>query len=180
MALYNRGISFGSLKQYDEGIALLKQVLALGKETGDPYISSTSLVALFNLASELGDYDQAQIYLDDATAVMQEARMSWFEPYLISSRAHLAHVQGRLADAQAEVERLLPVLCNPEAGIEFSWICYEILQAAGDPRAGEILKTAYEVLIKRADMIQDEALRRSFLAIHEHQKILKTWSEIAH
>ncbi len=180
MALYTMGISLGALKNLDEATANLKQVLALGKEMGDPYITSTTLVALSNISLEDEDYDQAQGYIEDANAVITEAGMSWFEVYLFLSRAHLAHVQGRLADAQAEVERLLPVLCNPEAGIEFSWICYEILQAAGDPRAAEILKTAYEVLIKRADMIQDEVLRSSFLAIHEHQEIIKTWSEIAH
>ena len=41
--------------------------------------------------------------------------------------------------------------------------CYQVLQAVDDPRAEEILETAYEMLQERAAKIEDESLQRSFL-----------------
>ena len=175
MALYARGISLGSLKAEDEEITILKRVLTIAKEIGDPYIAATSLITLSSTLGEIDQYDQAQTYLDEATAVVEEAGMSWFQDLLISSRANLAHKQGRPADAQAEVAKLLPALNGPETPIELFLLCYEVLMAADDPRATDVLRAAFDCLQERADRIHDESLRRSFLGIHEHQQVIRAW-----
>ena len=42
-------------------------------------------------------------------------------------------------------------------------ICVSVLQANGDPRAGEILDATYHLLQERAAKIEDGDLQRSYL-----------------
>jgi hypothetical protein len=54
--------------------------------------------------------------------------------------------------------------------------CCRVLQASQDPRADEILVTAYTLLQNWAAEIDDEALRRSFLEnVGTHQEIIRLW-----
>ena len=43
------------------------------------------------------------------------------------------------------------------------WSCVRVLDAAGDPRAQEILATAYQIVGETADQVEDKGLQRSFL-----------------
>jgi tetratricopeptide (TPR) repeat protein len=54
------------------------------------------------------------------------------------------------------------------------WTCYRALKASDDPRAAEVLRTAYHLLQERAAMIEDERLRRSFLeAVPWHRELVQ-------
>ena len=51
--------------------------------------------------------------------------------------------------------------------------------AAGDPRAGEILERAYRQIQSRADKIEDEALRRSYLEnVAANREIVREWERV--
>jgi hypothetical protein len=52
---------------------------------------------------------------------------------------------------------------------------YRVLQAASDPRAGQVIQTAYQVLEERASRLDGE-LRRAFLEnIPAHRELLQAW-----
>jgi hypothetical protein len=54
--------------------------------------------------------------------------------------------------------------------------CYRVLRAMGDPRASEILDAAYRLIQERADKIEDEALRRSYLEnVAANREIIREW-----
>jgi hypothetical protein len=56
--------------------------------------------------------------------------------------------------------------------------CYRFLLANGDPRAKEILDAAHHLLQERADTIEDEDLRRSYLEnVPAHREIVVLWEE---
>ena len=56
--------------------------------------------------------------------------------------------------------------------------CYRVLKAGRDPRAQEVLGTAYRQLQERAAKITDEAIRRSFLEnVAAHREIVWEWTE---
>jgi predicted ATPase/class 3 adenylate cyclase len=81
--------------------------------------------------------------------------------------AHLA--TGELAQALACAEQALAILdeCGGE-GPDFPqrdyWIAYQVLEAAGQPeKAQAALRSAYELVLARADKITDPAMRQSFL-----------------
>jgi predicted ATPase/DNA-binding SARP family transcriptional activator len=106
-------------------------------------------------------YQQAAgIYLQIGNTVLV------VEPQAGLARSALA--QGDRAEAQRQVEKILPILAeHPHAGFNtpfFTWLtCHQVLAANEDPRAGGVLQTAYTLLQQDAASIQDAALRRSFL-----------------
>ena len=54
--------------------------------------------------------------------------------------------------------------------------CYRVLRASGDPRAGDILEEAHNLLQERAAKISDEAERRSYLGnVAANSEIVLEW-----
>jgi hypothetical protein len=54
--------------------------------------------------------------------------------------------------------------------------CYHVLKAAQDPRAKEILHSAYSLLKERSERIEDQQKRQSFLAnVRSHREIFQAW-----
>jgi tetratricopeptide (TPR) repeat protein len=86
-----------------------------------------------------------------------------------------------LPGAAASREKGIPV--DSIINLTFEWAriymtCYRVLQANQDPRAGEILKRAYDQVQTRANKISDEAIRRSFLENNLWQReVVEAWEE---
>lgn len=83
--------------------------------------------------------------------------------------AQLALTQGDLVGACALVESLVPGLAEPSRACVHppfyaDLICYRVLEAAHDRRAAGVLHTTMQRVHACADRIDDDALRRSFLA----------------
>ncbi|HMQ51597.1 MAG TPA: tetratricopeptide repeat protein [Anaerolineae bacterium] len=58
--------------------------------------------------------------------------------------------------------------------------CYQVLKAAGDPQADDLLKDAYRQLKERAARITEESLRHSFLEnVAAHREIIKAFEVAA-
>jgi predicted ATPase/DNA-binding SARP family transcriptional activator len=99
----------------------------------------------------------------------------------MESRAGLAQLylaQDDLPAAQAQVESILAFLerggkLDSYTAMMVYLACYRSLQALQDPRAPQILATAYHLLQEQAGAIEDEVLRRLFLEnIPAHRDIL--------
>jgi hypothetical protein len=69
-------------------------------------------------------------------------------------------------------------LLGTEEPVSLYLTCYQVLTASGDPRAAGILEAGYQFLQERADLIGDEALRRSFLEkVPMNRELNKLWWE---
>ena len=97
--------------------------------------------------------------------------------------AQVALASGDLAAAQRAVEPVLAHLASSGtldmalAQRSIEWACHQVLVAAGDVRAFEILGSAHAELQAKAATITPPALRESFLhAIPEHHKIVAAWT----
>src|SRR5690606_12474837 len=82
--------------------------------------------------------------------------------------ARLAQAADELNEAMAQCEVLLLTLADyPLAGLDEPFLvyltCYQILSAAQDPRAAEVIQTAYNILQQYLEQIQEAELRVSFL-----------------
>jgi tetratricopeptide (TPR) repeat protein len=92
----------------------------------------------------------------------------------------LALAQDDRVGAQILVETLLPVLSErPRARVLTPFyaylVCYDVLEASGDPRAAAVLQTARRLLQECAEQIPDTTLRRSFLEnVVTHRELLGT------
>jgi len=90
--------------------------------------------------------------------------------------------QGRIREAQdraAEILALLDGGYRPGADDKLFLIyltCYQVLTAAGDPRAAELLTWAHFLLQEWAANAPDEETRRSFLEnVAENREIAREW-----
>jgi len=105
----------------------------------------------------------------------------------LAGLARVALTQGDPAGALAHVQEILdymeghPALEGTLEPLRIYLTCYRVLQASGDPHAGEILDAAYHLLQERAATIEDEGLRRSHLEnVAEHREIVATWKATSH
>ncbi|TFG71362.1 MAG: tetratricopeptide repeat protein [Anaerolineales bacterium] len=104
------------------------------------------------------------------------------EPLAGLARVTLA--QGDTAGALMHVREILEYLCDHPAlegtlePLRIYLTCYRALQANEDPRAGEILGAAYQLLQERAATIEDLELRCSYIEnVSVHREIIAIWKE---
>ncbi|UCH60785.1 MAG: AAA family ATPase [Anaerolineales bacterium] len=122
----------------------------------------------------------------DAYRQSLAVRQKLNQPHLaMGVRAGLAQAalaQGDLANALYQTNEILSYLAAG-GSLQATWeplriylTCYQVLQLAGDPQAGEILETAFNLLQDQASRIPDQAYKRLFLEnISWHREIISTW-----
>ena len=101
------------------------------------------------------------------------------------SRALLA--QENLAAAQDYVEKIIEYISRDEnlsgawEPLRIYWICYQVFQAAKDPRKDDFLKNAVNNLQNRAAKIPDRTARERFLTnVPWHREIMAEWELVRH
>jgi tetratricopeptide (TPR) repeat protein len=127
-----------------------------------------------------GDLAWAQREVELAQAEYEKALESKVTEDVVSyykarcGLAQIALAEENLADAQRWSGEIRPVLGrswggSPYVGLRPHLICFQVLQASGDPHAREVLEEGYRLLQERAAQIDDPDLRRSYLenvAVH--------------
>ncbi|MCI0578013.1 MAG: tetratricopeptide repeat protein [Chloroflexi bacterium] len=156
-----------------------RQALAIWRELGSEW-DHLALYGLGQAAERRGDLATAEAIYRQCLAEQQRTGGRHLEES--ADLARVLAAQGQVAAAQ---ETLAPVLAylaeNPTLeGVFYPWTvflgAYHVLAAAGDPRAGKIIGTAYHMLQEQANKIGDPAVRRSFLEnVHDHRVIVEEW-----
>jgi hypothetical protein len=104
----------------------------------------------------------------EAIAVQKQPNWSYRTADAHAGLAALLLTQNAVAAAVNHAEAALDLLVQQgiiASGEPFRvyWTCVCALQVHGDPRATEVLRTAYQILQESAGKLEDAALRRSFL-----------------
>jgi hypothetical protein len=125
----------------------------------------------------------AKAYLG-TMGIYEELGAEWGIAGSRTGLGHVALAQGDVKGALGFVEALLDYLEGDKglgygAGQTKSYlICIQVLQAAGDPRAREVLEKGHAELQERAEKITDEALLRSFMEnVPFNRELVKLWEE---
>jgi tetratricopeptide (TPR) repeat protein len=182
LALSNLGWVANDLKYYPAAQDYYEQSLVIAQANSELAGEGDSLAGLGDAFSGLEKWDAAtQAYLG-AMKVFEEFGAEWG---IAGSRSGLVRVALAQGDEVGALEFVDPILDFLERGEglyevlrEGYLICVQVLQAAEDPRAREVLEIAYVQLQEIANKIKDEALRRSFLEnVPYNRDLVKLWEE---
>jgi len=146
------------------------------------------LIVYGDVLSALSKYDEATERYREAIAAHEQ--VGWIR-MVMEAEAGLARVllaQGKLPQALAQVEDILTYRETTHPTFEGArdiytvfLTCYRVLDAAGDPRAWEVLEAGHSFLQERAAAIEDQSLRRTFLAhVPNHRSIVEAWEQHLH
>jgi tetratricopeptide (TPR) repeat protein len=118
--------------------------------------------------TRLARYEEAAEALKAALALALEHRNPLWVATAQRALADLALAQGDPAAALTHVEGIVPLLGVVPLGsshepLRLYWTCYRALKASNDPRASGILDAAHTMLQAQAALIEDAALRHTFL-----------------
>jgi predicted ATPase/class 3 adenylate cyclase len=137
-------------------------------------------LALGRYAFAVEAYSQSR----DQLLELQMRRQQVLDP--VAGLARVALAQGDLPAALEQVEFILAHMAaggsfdGTEEPLRLPLTCYQVLSAAGDPRAAEVLANAHAELLKQADRISDPQARRSFLQnVPHNREIVAAWSRHA-
>ncbi len=159
-----------------------QRALSLSRELGDRPNQAYALTRLGMVYTAQGRFSQAAAAYRRALALRLELGC----PHIVmETRAGLArlHVlQDDLDQAQAQVEEILShlqahTLDGTDEPFRIYLTCYQVLRANQDPRAAEVLSTAYCLLQAQAAKIK-MGRRRSFLEdVGVHREIVATFTQ---
>jgi tetratricopeptide (TPR) repeat protein len=167
-----------------------REWLAEGARVGHdvvPWFEAQAIRTLGDLSARVeGNDDQAGAHYRQALRLFQERGSRVGE---CQARRGLAWVALRKRDRQEALSHVEWILGYVKAHatdswmmpgfLRFHWTCYSVLRACDDPRAEEILDIAYRLLHERAEAVDDETLRRSYLEnVPYHREIVAAWEAL--
>ena len=159
-----------------------QQALGIARDVGARRQERWALTVLGHALVELGRLDEAAAAYRDAQDLWRE--LGHLSPAMdsLAGLARVSLAQGDPSQAQAQVGEILSYLeTNPVEGTDEPFrvylTCYRVLKANQDPRAQEILTTAYNLLQEHAGNTTDEEMRRSFLEnVPAHRELVREWA----
>ena len=189
----------------NEGIALVNLAMSqlLQGNAADAKADALSAVALLQATADrwaqgaalrvIGQATLAQGDTDGAVAAFTASRDLFHDLHLphlaleaIAGLAAVALARGQSACALDQVESILAQqaagisLEGTEEPVRIQLVCCQVLAAAADKRADNLLREAREALLKRAERITDPARRRTFLQnVPYHRELLAAWPSTA-
>jgi tetratricopeptide (TPR) repeat protein len=157
----------------------------ISQRIGDRSGEAWALTYLGHSYFALGEMETARQAYEAALSIRQDLA----QPELASEpAAGLAQVALLHGDLPAARQYVSDILTHLEAGgslqgadnpLRVYLTCFRVLQQTGDPRAQNLLETAYQILHARAAKIPDEQTRRAFLDnIEQHREIQAAHSEL--
>lgn len=165
---FNHTLSWAACRAGETALALeaAQQALMFARATNFPQHQILPLLALGDALYEHGDIGAAY----DAYSEMLTIARSYQTPQptvvALAMQARCQLAQGQLSDALAAVDE---ALCNEVLTLGSLWeplriaeICYRVLLANGDPRAGEHLRRAVAHLEQQVEGMSDATRRRVF------------------
>jgi tetratricopeptide (TPR) repeat protein len=175
-ALHNLGLAVGYAGRLDEGIALEQRAIELARRLEEPKLVGASYVYLSVLAAENGDAPSALAAARRGIEVL--AGSPTLAAFGHAALATALRLSGETDEALVEAQRAMELLGGGEAPEEIEarvrLSFAEALQAAGKPElARSTIAAARTRLLERAQRIEDERLRASFLErVPEHRQTL--------
>ena len=184
--LNNLGVICYEEAKYTAAQAYYEQALGITRAIGDKRETGFALTCLGMVLERLGDLDEAGTTYCEALFIRREIGQAALAIEDIAGLGRVALARGRWQEAQQYAEECLGhITAHGVAGIEYVFevylTCVRVLEACGEhERARGVLAEAYALLMERADKIEDETLRGSFLKnVPVHREVVQKWESDA-
>lgn len=156
------------LGEVTTALTYLHEAMRLSKASGVAMYEGLAWLGIGQAHAALGETAAAGAAFQQALTIHRALGQHHWTLETLGELAHLALTQGCPADALALVEEILAgqgasALQGAREPLRVALICHRVLQAANDPRAGQVLADAYRQLQALAATIDDPQLRHSFL-----------------
>ncbi len=175
MVALNRGEPAGALQHARHALPLLA---AAGSRWGEA--AAQRVTGQAHLA--LGDMVAARDALRAARQRYLEVDLPNLAMEVDASLAETALAAGEPGVAMAHVESVLAALQGgtpidgAEEPVRVYLACWQVLDAAADPRAHAVLIAGHDLLMRRAEGIADANRRDSFLRrVPQHRRLIEAW-----
>lgn len=134
-------------------------------------------IYLGHILVALGDYQAAGQSYQQALATPQRANWVYRTTDAQAGLAACLLAQNELTNALVHAEAALAQLTQhglavAEEPFRVYWTCVQVLRANNDPRAAEVLRTAYQHLQATAQQLEDKKLQRALLENIAHHREL--------
>ena len=186
ITLINLGIARLNQGRHTEALVHARQALALLRTTGNRWAEAAALRVAGQVELALGEPAAATEHLQASRDLFDAMGMPHLALEAMAGLAHEALGRGDLGAALAQVEAMLArqaagvSLDGTEEPMRVRLICWQVLAAAGDARAPQLLAHAHGALLERADRISDAARRAAYLQdIAYHRELVAAWRDQA-
>ena len=180
--LLNLSFYAGLLGNDMPALANADQALSLALQTHDRSSKAWALTYRGHALGRLERLDEAECAYREAMEIREELKQKNLVIEPCAGLARLELKRGNVKGAFASISAFIPQIerGNPLDGtdepIRVYLTCYQVLDALEDPRAVPILEFTYQLLNERANLINDEGLRDSFLySIPYHRELIAAW-----
>jgi len=180
-ALLDRSLLFYYLGDNQAAWEHSQRALLIAQDLGVRSCEGYALTRMGYASEGSGNLEEAEAAYRDALALRQELNQLNRAMEVRAGLVRVSLAQGNLIQAQVQVEEILnhledQTLDGTVEPLRVYLTCYHALRANQDPRAEDILETAYNLLQSRAAKTGSEELRRSFLEnVRAHREILMAW-----
>ena len=171
-----------ALSDYEAALSYAGQGVELGHAIQDRNGEAWALTVQGHAFAVLNRLPEASVSYQAALKIRTELDQAALASEPSAGLARIALAQNDLPAALAYISPVLDFLDGggslngAEEPLRVFLTCYQVLLAADDPRAAQILAVAYQQLRSRADKIVDQAARQHFLEdIPYHRQILDAW-----
>jgi len=184
-ALCNLGLLSHHLGDNESAREYSQQALSIAQDIGHRSDQGAALTRLGHALAGLENLAEAAEAYRRALTVCRELGELHLAMEPLAGLARVSLAQGDLAQALGQVEEILSyletkTLDGTEEPFRVYLTSYRVLRANQDPRAEDILNTAYRLLQERAAKISDTGGRRSFLEnVGAHREIVGEWQSPA-
>jgi len=150
---------------------------ALSLSEDFPQIRATALTNLGFVRIDTHKFDEAEKEFRRALELRKELMQPHLAVEPLAGLAQIALTQNNLQDALVSVETIFGEIEKkphegPDRLFTIYLTCYQVFAACDDPRAQKILETAYDLLQKRANQIEEDDLLQSYLENVQTNKMI--------
>jgi tetratricopeptide (TPR) repeat protein len=174
LALLNLVLRALYLGNLDEAQDFCEEAIEVIQKNELADFKGSAYVYMGSVLEERNRLEEAADHYQQALKIAKDLGKEYLAVYPLAGLASVKLTQQDIEQALPYVEEIMAFLdkhtLHADKDIHTYLICYRVLNSANDPKGDEFLRTAYRLLQERAQKIDDEGLRRSFLEKIPHNR----------